>query len=131
MLNYGPQTCRAGSPSAFLLQRADRAGASTVGSGGALKAKRQPQRDRWRHELRVSSEGELGGFIHHLVQEDWGSIVRSFQSSPSGSLMGAGSCSSSSTCPLPLQSEQVSSGSSTQPRPLQCGQTFIASIFPC
>ena len=50
------------------------------------------------------------------------------QSLPSGSRIGAGSCSSSSTCPLPLQSGQ-SSPSSTQPRPLQRGQTFIANAL--
>jgi hypothetical protein len=67
-------------------------------------------------------------FIRQLVQEDQGSIVCSFQSSASGSRIGAGSCSSSSTCPLPLQSGQFSP-SSIQPRPLQCGQTFIANTF--
>ena len=47
----------------------------------------------------------------------------------SGSRMCAGSCSSSSTCPVPLQSGHSSLGSSIQPRPLQRGHTFIASTF--
>jgi hypothetical protein len=57
-----------------------------------------------------------------------GGCVGFIYSSGSGSRIGAGSCSSSSTRPVPLQSGQ-SSPSPIQPRPLQRGQTFIASAF--
>ena len=57
-----------------------------------------------------------------------GACLEVIHSLGSGSRIGAGSCSSSSTCPVPLQSGQ-SSPSSIQPRPLQRGQTFIAGTF--
>ena len=55
-----------------------------------------------------------------------GGCVGFIYSSAPGSRIGAGSGSSSSTCPVPLQSGQ-SSPSPIQPRPLQCRQTFIAN----